>query len=106
MTISKTIARAPVAALMSVPAASVDADIRIAEERGCDVEARERLLDAAMPLRHEKSSERLREGRLPAEGLSLCAFDGDRHRAALACGRRVGGRRAAARAAGRERASS
>lgn len=77
MTVSKTIARAPVAALFSVPAASIDAEIRIAEERACDVAAREKLLDAAMPQRHQKSSERLREGRMPAEGLSLVALDGD-----------------------------
>ena len=40
--------------------------------------AREMLLDRAMgPDRHLKTSERLREGRLPASGLALVARDGD-----------------------------
>ncbi|MEX6505285.1 GNAT family N-acetyltransferase [Jiella sp. M17.18] len=42
-----------------------------------DVPAREALLDAAMgPGRTRKSSEAIRRGRLPAEGLSLVARDG------------------------------
>lgn len=70
--------RAPQAALLSLHHASpVEADIRIVEERPQDEARRERLLDSAMPDRHEKSSERLREGRLPAEGLSLVALDGE-----------------------------
>lgn len=77
MTNSNMRARVLVAAPVSLHAVSVEAEIRIVEERAEDVVARERLLDAAMPKRHEKSSERLREGRLPADGLSLCAFDGD-----------------------------
>jgi predicted N-acetyltransferase YhbS len=41
-----------------------------------DVAARERLLDAAFGMdRHEKTSERLREGRLPAEGLAFTLKD-------------------------------
>src|SRR3954470_9258460 len=48
--------------------------ITIRNERPTDIAARERLLDAALgPARAAKSSERLREGRLPAEGLSLVA---------------------------------
>jgi predicted N-acetyltransferase YhbS len=50
--------------------------ITIRNERSTDIAARERLLDAALgPARTAKSSERLREGRLPAEGLSLIAED-------------------------------
>ena len=44
------------------------------EETLRDVEAREAILDRCFrPSRFEKTSERLREGRLPAEGLSLVA---------------------------------
>src|SRR5258708_20083912 len=50
--------------------------ITIRNERSTDIAARERLLDAALgPARAAKSSDRLREGRLPAEGLSLIAED-------------------------------
>lgn len=43
-----------------------------------DVDARERLLDAAMGQgRKRKSSEKIRRGRQPAAGLSLIAQDGD-----------------------------
>jgi predicted N-acetyltransferase YhbS len=46
-------------------------------ERAADVAAREALLDAALgPARTLKSSERLRSGRLPEEGLALVAEDG------------------------------
>jgi predicted N-acetyltransferase YhbS len=46
--------------------------ITIREESFHDVEAREALLDSCFgPARFEKTCERLREGRLPAEGLSL-----------------------------------
>lgn len=45
-----------------------------------DVVARENLLDRAMgPNRKRKSSEKLRSGRLPAEGLALVARDRDGH---------------------------
>ncbi len=55
------------------------AAIMIRDERATDVAARERLLDAAFgPGRRRKTSERLREGRAPARGLSLVAMDGDR----------------------------
>ena len=50
----------------------------IRQEQSCDVDAREALLDAAMgPIRFRRSSERLREGRLPAEGLALVALQAD-----------------------------
>jgi predicted N-acetyltransferase YhbS len=46
--------------------------ITIREETFHDVEAREALLDACFgPARFQKTCERLREGRMPAEGLSL-----------------------------------
>lgn len=48
------------------------------EERPSDVHAREALLDRAMgSCRKRKSSENIRRGRIPAEGLSLVARDGD-----------------------------
>lgn len=49
---------------------------RIDRENPGDVVARERLLDDAMgPNRKRKSSELIRRGRLPAEGLALVARD-------------------------------
>jgi predicted N-acetyltransferase YhbS len=46
--------------------------LTIAAETRFDVAARERLLDNAFGTdRHEKTSERLREGRLPADGLAF-----------------------------------
>ena len=48
----------------------------IRDERPTDVAGRERLLDAAFGAdRFAKTCERLREGRLPAEGLALVAED-------------------------------
>jgi predicted N-acetyltransferase YhbS len=53
--------------------------VTIRRERSADVAAREALLDVAYgPIRFSKTSERLREGRLPADGLSLVAVDGGR----------------------------
>jgi predicted N-acetyltransferase YhbS len=53
--------------------------LRIVEETPGDVPARERLLDAAFGFdRQAKTSERLREARLPARGLALVAKDGDK----------------------------
>src|SRR5580700_3849915 len=50
--------------------------INIREERATDVAARENLLDQAYgDVRFTKASERLREGRLPAKGLSLVALE-------------------------------
>jgi predicted N-acetyltransferase YhbS len=48
--------------------------VTIRDENLSDIVAREALLDSAMGAgRFDKPSERLREGRLPARGLSLCA---------------------------------
>ena len=53
--------------------------IQIRHERFADFDAREALLDAAFgESRYRKSSERLREDRLPAEGLSFIASEGKR----------------------------
>ena len=53
--------------------------ITLRRERPADVEAREALLDEAFgETRYRKSSQRLRDGRLPAEGLSFVAADGKR----------------------------
>jgi predicted N-acetyltransferase YhbS len=50
----------------------------IRQETAGDVPARETLLDRCLgPQRHMKSSERLREGRLPAPGLALAAASGN-----------------------------
>ena len=51
----------------------------IRQERPVDVDAREALLDQAFgDTRNRKSSERLREDRLPAEGLAFIAAEGRR----------------------------
>ncbi|WP_018262792.1 GNAT family N-acetyltransferase [Methylobacterium sp. WSM2598] len=48
--------------------------IQIRDERATDIAARERLLDTCFgEARFTKTCERLREGRLPAEGLALVA---------------------------------
>ncbi|MGD9844456.1 MAG: GNAT family N-acetyltransferase [Variibacter sp.] len=48
----------------------------IRHERSTDIAARERLLDAALgPTRRAKASERVREGRFAADGLSFSAFE-------------------------------
>jgi predicted N-acetyltransferase YhbS len=50
--------------------------VTIREEKTADIAAREVLLDEACgPSRFAKASERLREGRVPADGLSLVAVD-------------------------------
>ena len=52
------------------------AKFSIATERAIDVHAREALLDRAMgPNRKRKSSEKLRRGRRPSEGLAFAAHD-------------------------------
>ncbi len=52
------------------------APIRIEDERPADARARETLLDEAFGLdRLAKTSQRLRDGRLPAHGLALAARD-------------------------------
>ncbi|HEY0224417.1 MAG TPA: N-acetyltransferase [Pseudolabrys sp.] len=53
--------------------------ITIRNERNSDMAAREALLDQAFgKSRRRKTSERLRAGRLPAEGLAFIAADGKR----------------------------
>jgi predicted N-acetyltransferase YhbS len=53
--------------------------ITLRHERAADIEAREALLDQAFgEARYRKCSERLREDRLPAEGLAFIAADGKR----------------------------
>ena len=53
--------------------------ITIRHEKLADIDAREALLDDAFgDARTRKSSERLREGRLPADGLSFIAAEGKR----------------------------
>jgi predicted N-acetyltransferase YhbS len=53
--------------------------MQIRHERLADIDAREALLDTAFgETRTRKSSERLREDRLPAEGLSFIASEGKR----------------------------
>lgn len=48
--------------------------VTIRNEARCDIDAREELLDRVWgPTRFQKTAERLREGRRPAEGLSLIA---------------------------------
>ena len=55
---------------------SLSPAFRVRDERAADVVAREHLLDAAFgAARFAKTCERLREGRLPAEGLALVAED-------------------------------
>ena len=54
-------------------------NLRIRDERAADFSAREKLLDGCFgTARREKTSERLREGRLPAAGLALAAVEGGR----------------------------
>ncbi|MDX3927709.1 MAG: N-acetyltransferase [Shinella sp.] len=66
--------------LDSVRAFFAQSAFTIDRENAGDVVARERLLDHAMGEgRRRKSSEKLRQGRIPAEGLALVARDGDGH---------------------------
>ena len=68
------------AVLDSVRAFFAHAAFTIDRENAGDVVARERLLDRVMgEVRFRKSSEKLRRGRLPAEGLALVARDADGH---------------------------
>ena len=53
-------------------------NVYIADETAADFSAREALLDAAFgPTRWDKTAERLREGRLPAQGLALAMKDAE-----------------------------
>ena len=55
------------------------ASVTIRHERSTDIPARERLLDAALgPARFAKPSERVREGRFAADGLSFVAVENGR----------------------------
>ncbi len=55
----------------------IQSPFRLRDERRGDAAARERLLDASFGAgRFAKTCERLREGRLPAEGLSFAAVRG------------------------------
>lgn len=66
--------------LDSVRAFFAHADFTIDQENAGDIVARERLLDRVMgAARFRKSSEKLRRGCLPAEGLALVARDVDGH---------------------------
>jgi predicted N-acetyltransferase YhbS len=66
-------------AVASVPQHKQPSRITIRGERRSDVAAREGLLDTAFgPGRFAKSSERLREGRMPARGLAFTAVEGKR----------------------------
>lgn len=68
------------ALVLDVLRASHAPEFTIEPENAGDVVARERLLDIAMgPNRRKKSSEKLRRGRLPAEGLAFVARDASGH---------------------------
>jgi len=68
------------AVLDSVRAFFAHAAFTIDRENAGDVVARERLLDRVMgEARFRKSSEKLRRGRLPADGLALVARDPEGH---------------------------
>ncbi len=68
------------AVLNSVRAFFTPQTFFIETENAGDIVARESLLDRAMgPGRRRKSSEKLRAGRVPAEGLALVARDQDGH---------------------------
>jgi len=64
--------------LFAAPRALTVAPGVIRTERAADARAREALLDEAFgPARFAKTSQRLRDGRLPASGLALAADDAD-----------------------------
>ncbi|MGG7516811.1 GNAT family N-acetyltransferase [Allorhizobium undicola] len=71
---SKRLAALPGRAFQAVRALFSQPSFTLEGERPADVVAREALLDRAMgPDRRKKSSEQIRRGRLPAEGLALVA---------------------------------
>jgi predicted N-acetyltransferase YhbS len=82
------------AAAGGAPMISRAAEIRIGEEAPFDVPAREALLDQAFgPARATKTSARLRDGRLPVDGLALVAKDRRQLVGTLRCWHvRAGGR--------------
>lgn len=68
------------AVLDTVRALFAPTTFTIDAETPADVVARETLLDRVMGVeRRKKSSEKIRRGRLPAEGLALVARDGNGH---------------------------
>jgi predicted N-acetyltransferase YhbS len=72
------------------------APIVIADERPADVAAREALLDEGFGAgRFAKTSQRLRDGRVPAEGLALVARDDDALVGTLRCWSVIAGGRPA-----------
>ncbi|WP_158816408.1 GNAT family N-acetyltransferase [Methylocapsa sp. S129] len=76
MTLLSNAVLSAVAAAPAGLAISRAPEIRISQESPFDAAAREALLDEAFgPARDAKTSARLREGRLPAEGLALVARD-------------------------------
>jgi predicted N-acetyltransferase YhbS len=81
------------------PPVSAFGDVRYAlidDERSFDRHARETLLDEAFgPARFAKTSQRLRDGRLPADGLAVVARDEDELVGSVRCWNvSVGGREA------------
>jgi predicted N-acetyltransferase YhbS len=70
----------PAGVIGDAPAALIE------DERAFDATAREALLDEAFgPRRLAKTSQRLRDGRAPVEGLALVARDGDELVGTLRC---------------------
>jgi predicted N-acetyltransferase YhbS len=68
-----------VQAILRSGARNPETRIAIRRERRADIAAREQLLDAAFGAdRFAKTSERLREGRVPARGLAFVAVEGRR----------------------------
>ncbi|MGH6837704.1 MAG: GNAT family N-acetyltransferase [Methylocella sp.] len=73
ISISNALVRAPMFA-----GVVVEPNLSVASESPADSWARERLLDEAFgPARIDKTVERLRENRLPAQGMALAAKDAD-----------------------------
>jgi predicted N-acetyltransferase YhbS len=72
--------------LFAAPNVLTAAPVVIRTERAADARAREALLDEAFgPARFAKTSQRLRDGRLPAAGLALAADDADGLAGTLRC---------------------
>ena len=79
-------ARLTIAGAVPAGALSRTETIVVADERPADAPAREVLLDDAFgDERFAKTCQRLRDGRLPAEGLALIARDGERIVGTLRC---------------------
>ena len=79
-------ARLTVAGALLVPAFSRVEAVVVEDERLADAPAREALLDDAFgDERFAKTCQRLRDGRLPAEGLAIVARDSDRIVGTLRC---------------------